>query len=381
MIIHSRIKDYRLEVVEDIWSSKFLSFPNASVGNPDKAVAGPPIKTFGGDNVGIGSQINRPFYLIDSNVLKLYGPQLRRLISDDFVLAIDADERNKEYMKVADYYRALIEAGFTRNDTLVTFGGGILQDISGFIASTLYRGTKWVYVPTTLLAQADSCIGSKTSVNFGPAKNLIGTFYPPDVICSDLSFTRTLSPADFNSGLGEIIKFHLLSDANGYALLRRYLDSGDLRGPLFRDIILSTLSIKRSYFEGDEFDTGRRNLLNYGHCYGHALESASDFAIAHGEAVMVGMGFANDVSLKRGILSKQRHAEIEALLRRFYPKFDLGGISAGRVIEYLKRDKKRTGAGLTMVLARDIGQCEKFDDVNEDEVRAAHEGFARRYGR
>ncbi len=353
MIIHSKIKDYRLDVVDDIWASK----PQLS-GMP---------------------KLNRLFYFIDSKVFKLYEAQLRKMTGSDFVLKIDADERNKEYVKMADYYRALIEAGFTRNDCLVTFGGGIVQDISGFIASTLYRGIKWVYVPTTLLAQADSCIGSKTSINFGASKNLIGTFYPPDVVLLDINFTRTLNPSDFNSGLGEIIKFHLLSDTKGYEFLNKYFASQDLRGPLFKDIILSTLKIKQSYFEGDEFDTGRRNLLNYGHCFGHALESASNFAVAHGEAVLVGMGFANVLSLKRGILSRNLYEEWEVLLRRFYPAFDLGSIRAQDIIAHLKKDKKRSGPQLTMILARGVGDHYKADDVSELEIIETFNEFIKAY--
>ena len=133
------------------------------------------------------------------------------------------------------------------NDVLITFGGGILQDICGFIASTLYRGIKWIFFPTTLLAQADSCIGSKTSINFKNSKNLIGSFYPPDIIIIDPVFCKTLTPGYFNSGLGEIIKFHLMSDYNEYEKLEKYLASNNLRdGAEFHDIIWSTLMIKKS---------------------------------------------------------------------------------------------------------------------------------------
>lgn len=354
MKITSSVKDYDLEVVDNVFT--FLGDPKAP------------------------GQSNRPFYFIDRKIYDLYKAPVQALIGKNPFLLIDADEKNKSYLKLADYYTALIDGGFSRKDTLITFGGGIIQDISGFIASTLYRGIKWIYVPTTLLAQADSCIGSKTSINFGDSKNLIGTFYPPDLILVDGKFINTLNAADFNSGLGEIIKFHLLSDPKHYALLKEFLAHGDLKAsPLFRRIIESTLDIKKSYFETDEFDTGRRNLLNYGHCYGHALESASNFAIAHGEAVMVGMGFANLLALKRGILSQGTYDEFEAILKKFYPNFALKNIPVERLIEYLKRDKKRVSVDLTMILARGLGDCVKCDDVKEHEVIAVHEEFARYY--
>ena len=274
----------------------------------------------------------------------------------------------------------LIENRFTRNDVLLTIGGGILQDISGFVASTLYRGIKWVFFPTTLLAQADSCIGSKTSVNFGDSKNLIGSFYPPDMIHIDARFCHTLTDEYFNSGVGEIIKFHLLSDNKGYARLKEYLLSSDLcETSRLNKIILSTLAIKKSYFEGDEFDTGRRNLLNYGHCFGHALESASNFGVCHGEAVLVGMGFANLMSLKRGIMYKEKYDEFEAIFQKHYPRFDLSSVSADVLIEYLKRDKKRVGKDLTMILAEDIGKHYKSDDIKEFEIRNVYHEFLKGY--
>ncbi len=316
---------------------------------------------------------DRLFYFVDQNFYDLYKENLKEFIGDDFCLCIDADERNKEYTKLTEYYKALIDARFTRKDMLVTFGGGVLQDLSGFIASTLYRGIKWTFFPTTLLAQADSCIGSKTSINFGECKNLIGTFYPPDQIFIDAGFTKTLTDEHFNSGLGEMIKFHILSDCDKYAGLIQYLDAGNIRdNQYFDQTVESTLNIKKSYFEQDEFDTGIRNLLNYGHCYGHALESTTNFGVTHGEAVIVGMGFANLVARKRGIMSSSVYDELEAVLQRFYPKFSLGDVSIDSLIRYLKKDKKRIGKDLTVIMGSDIGQFGKYDDVTEEEAREAH---------
>ncbi len=350
MKIVSKIKEYTLDVLDDCLSHKARAMGALAHG--------------------------RPFYFIDREFYRIYGSRLSHFVGNDFYLLIEATEHNKSYLKLGDYYRALIEAGFTRNDCLVTFGGGILQDISGFIASTLYRGIKWIFFPTTLLAQADSCIGSKTSINFDDGKNLIGTFYPPDLIIVDLKFTATLSDADFNSGLGEIIKFHLLADRRRLELLKKFLDSGDVRkSPYFQEAIDSTLEIKRSYFEADEFDTGRRNLLNYGHCFGHALESASHFAVAHGEAVLAGMGFANLISLRRGLMSKEVYREIESILRPHYPRLDWGKITAERIIHFLKKDKKRAGEDLTMILARDVGDSAKYHDLKGEEVVSAYADF------
>lgn len=354
MRIQSRVKDYSVEMIDDLLEKK--------------------------EDVLAGLKYDRLFYFVDGNVYRLYEERLKRFIRDDFCLVIEALETNKEYVNIAQYYRALIENRFTRNDILVTIGGGILQDISGFIASTLYRGVKWIFFPTTLLAQADSCIGSKTSINFGDNKNLIGSFYPPDIIYIDVGFCRTLTDEYFNSGVGEIIKFHLMSDDDGYARLKEYLLSSDLRSsPLLKEIVLSTLAIKKSYFEGDEFDTGRRNLLNYGHCFGHALESASNFGVCHGEAVLVGMGFADLLSLKRGIMTQEKYEEFGQILQRHYPRFDLAAIPVEELVKYLKRDKKRVGKDLTMILSKDIGKQFKFDDITESEIRETYTDFLEIY--
>ncbi len=354
MKIESKIKNYYLEMLDNVLDNPGQIFSDL--------------------------KYDKLFFFIDEKLYKIYKKQIDVFKANSNFLLIKAIERNKEFNNLSNYYKFLIENNFTRRGILVTIGGGILQDISGFIASTLYRGIKWVFIPTTLLSQADSCIGSKTSINFQDSKNLIGSFYPPDKIFIDVSFCNTLAPEYFNSGLGEIIKFHILSDEKEYAKLKKYLSSNNLKSPQsLKDIVKSTLEIKKSYFELDEFDSGRRNLLNYGHCFGHALESASNFKICHGEAVLVGMGFANLLSLKRGIISKDKYIEFEKIFEKYYPKIDLSKISAEDIIYYLKRDKKRVGEDLTMILARDIGKHNKYDDITEDEIRKIYAEFTKSY--
>lgn len=354
MKIQSKIKEYAVNMTDGLLKKKEFILSNLKYG--------------------------RLFYFVDGNVSRIYEKQLKKFIRDDFSLTIEAEEANKEYRKLSQYYAVLIENGFKRNDILITIGGGILQDISGFIASTLYRGIKWIFIPTTLLAQADSCIGSKTSINFGDSKNLIGSFYPPDHIYIDSNFCQTLTNEYFNSGLGEIIKFHLMSDFEGYGRLKKYLGSPNLHEKeLLGKIIRSTLLIKKSYFEEDEFDSGRRNLLNYGHCFGHALESASNFAVCHGEAVIVGMGFANLLSLKRGLMTKEKYEKFEKILQKYYPSFNLAGIPVENLIKYMKCDKKRVGPDLTMILSRDIGEQFKYDDIKESEIRKNYLKFIESY--
>lgn len=354
MLIHSTLKDYSVDFVDGMLNRR--------------------------DWLAKTRPQSRCFFLVDAGLRPHYQEPLAQFIANDFRLDIEALETNKEYSALARFYTALVDAGFQRRDTLVAIGGGILQDITGFIASTLYRGVHWLFVPTTLLAQADSCIGSKTSINLGQTKNLIGSFCPPESIAIDVGFGSTLTDAYFASGLGEIIKYHLMVDDAAYQKITTYLAAPDLRArEALEPIMRSSLEIKKTFIEADEFDTGRRNLLNYGHCFGHALESAANFAVSHGEAVIVGMGFANLLSLRRGLLAAAVFEAIESLLRPHYPKLNLASISIDALLTYLGRDKKRVGTNLTMILCRGIGKQEKFDDLSETEVRATHEQFLKQY--
>ncbi|HWR58470.1 MAG TPA: 3-dehydroquinate synthase family protein, partial [Thermodesulfovibrionales bacterium] len=149
-------------------------------------------------------------FVIDSNVWRLYGDSLRRNMSTSEIIVLPINEEMKSLDTVAEIYNRLIESSAKRNMTMISVGGGILQDVSGFAASTLYRGINWVFVPTTLLAQADSCIGSKTSLNYRGFKNLVGTFYPPSEVFIHVPFLSTLEEVDFLSGLGEVVKLHIM---------------------------------------------------------------------------------------------------------------------------------------------------------------------------
>lgn len=351
MKIRSKIKDYSVELLGDVFEKK-----NMIENEKDRN--------------------QRFFYLVDENVYNIYRPRITNFIGNDFFIIIPATEESKTLQYIIGLYRSLFKGGFTRNDFIITFGGGILQDISGFLASTIYRGVKWIFFPTTLLSQADSCTGSKTSLNFDLSKNQIGTFYPPDRIFIDLDFINTLSDEYFNSGLGEIIKVHLMAGNREFSMLRNFLSSKNIKDlKLLREIIQSSLNIKRSYFEDDEFDFGRRNLLNYGHTFGHALESASNFSISHGEAVMMGIGFANLVSLNRKILGKEEYMRMKNLLDNHYPSVKLSSISPDSIIDYMKKDKKHVGRNLCMILLKKIGNLQKYDDVSETEIINTYREF------
>lgn len=274
------------------------------------------------------------------------------------LIVIPLTEQTKTLDTAIYLYKKLSQFPSRKNLTIISFGGGINQDVVGFAASTLYRGVHWIYVPTTLLAQADSAIGLKTSLNFLSAKNLIGTFYPPDKIYISVKFLKTLKKIDYQSGIGEIAKLLLMSK-NSLTKLAKIADDLNLLraaddNKKIEMIIMESIKIKSDYMRSDEFDRGRRNLLNYGHELGHALESTSDFAVPHGIAVMLGIIFANLVSMKKGWLDRSifgfinKNIIIPNIPSEIRIKKDY--FEPGKTLQFMRKDKKRISDKLVLVL-------------------------------
>jgi len=307
--------------------------------------------------------------IVDANVLEIYRSEIERMADSSDIIAFEAIEENKNLEAAGGLYSSLIDRNAKRNINLVSIGGGITQDVTGFVASTLYRGVNWTFVPTTFLAQTDSCIGSKTSLNFGSRKNLLGTFYPPAAIYLCPAFLSSLTKIDYYSGIGETIKFQLMNPfakpnlhqiAEKIEQLKRYerLD----------EIIRENMAVKIEYMENDEFDLGRRNLLNYGHCFGHALEISSAYAIPHGTAVSIGILFGGVVSVFRGLMSQKVFDGIKKIvLPCILVSFDSQHYNADLLLAAMKNDKKRTGADLSIVLADDNFTLAKYDDFKKEE--------------
>lgn len=314
-----------------------------------------------------------PFVIIvGSNVYSIYKKQIFDRFPKESLIVLKLGERNKTINTVTKIHEQLLERTAKKNLTIISFGGGINQDVVGFAASTLYRGINWVYVPTTLLAMADSAIGLKTSLNLKHYKNVVGTFYPPSKIIINVDFLKTLPKLNYYSGVGEIIKFYLMKNSplsdikNTLKKINNLKDVKNKKAIL--KIIEESIKIKLSYMEGDEFDTGRRNLLNYGHEFGHALEPASSFNIPHGVAILIGIIFANIVSYKREIITKEAFdylnnnllvpnipIDVVKLKKRYFDKNTL--------LENMKKDKKRIGNDLVLVLPKKDFSLIKVNDL------------------
>lgn len=342
--IHSRLGDYAVDFVDgDAWAEDLALLEHA-------------------------------FVVVDDNVWRLHAEGVLAPLRDAAPVVLPISEEHKVYATVADLCDLVTARAAKRNCVVVSIGGGITQDVTGYLASTLYRGVRWVYAPTTLLAMADSCIGGKTSLNHGAYKNLIGTMYPPERVLIHAPFVGTLSEEDYFSGLGEVVKLHLLGGQGAVDELLQALPPLQAREPeAVQRATRASLLIKRAYILEDEFDRGRRNLLNYGHCFGHAVETATGFAVPHGQAVVIGMLLAGAVARRRGLLAaaEERRRRVELLLPVLLDRPVLDEPAATRVVEAMKYDKKRTGEGLALVMVGDGLRAVRVADLGEDEARDA----------
>ena len=304
--------------------------------------------------------IEQCHFIIDRRVADIYAEKIGFTNHKNCIL-IDATEENKSIQNIVRIIEQLVANQVKRNHTLVAIGGGVIQDITCFISSVLLRGVPWKYVPTTLLSQADSCIGSKSSVNLGAIKNILGTFNPPKEVFINCNFLDSLDQTEIFSGIGEIIKVHAISGKSSFDQLALDYDRLISDRQVLLKYVKNSLLIKKKFIEQDEFDVGIRNIFNYGHSFGHAIESATNFAIPHGVAVTMGICFANQISFYKGLLPWVEVERMDAILRKNFAKFKLVPISLELFMEALKKDKKNVDSLLKLILP--LGESSSIEIV------------------
>lgn len=338
--------------------------------------AGPYTVRFGSPFVGLDAGLgDRQHLIVDARVAELYARSLAPALNGRSVLRIEATEANKSLERVPGYMTHLLERGIKRDHVLVAVGGGIIQDIVCFIAATLLRGLAWRFYPTTLLAQADSCIGSKSSINVGGYKNQVGTFTPPKDILISTEVLDTLEETDVRSGIGEVIKVHIISGWNDTrALAAAYPRIAEDKA-LLAHYIRRSLEIKKGKIEADEFDRRERLVMNYGHSFGHAIESATDYAVPHGIAVTIGMDMANYVSARFDLIGRDVYDEIHPLLATNYAGFEGTPIPPDRFFAALSKDKKNVGDLVSLILMRGPGELFREQYPHDERLR----GICREY--
>jgi len=297
--------------------------------------------------------------IIDNKVRVLYPDILNGISQKNVVVGIDADERQKSYQGLIPIIEKLIAGGFRRNHRLIGIGGGITQDITAFISSIMYRGVSWLFFPTTLLAQGDSCIGSKTSINFGEYKNQVGGFYPPNEIYIDLNFLDTLSKSELQSGLGEMSHYFVVAGEGDFKRFKREYPLAKQDKNILSGLVTRSLEIKKSYIEIDEFDRNKRQIFNYGHSFGHAIETLTNYEMPHGIAVSYGMDMANFVSVRMNFLSEKIRQEIRELLEQVWEGYVISDLSIEKLANALSKDKKNIGKELRLILCKGYGKVFK----------------------
>lgn len=307
------------------------------------------------------------FIIIDKKVRNLYRDDLDEILMKTKFIEIEAIETNKSYQGLIPVIQNLIENGFRKNHRLIGIGGGIIQDITAFTSSIIYRGVDWIFFPTTLLAQGDSCIGSKTSINFSGFKNQVGGFYPPNKIFINLKFLDTLEDADVKSGFGEMCHYFIVASEVDFIRYKNEYPIALKDKKTLAGIINRSLEIKKSYIEIDEFDQNVRQVFNYGHSFGHAIESLTNYRIPHGIAVSYGMDMANYVSMKLGYISEDIRDNIRELLIQIWYGTSIDDISIEKFKTALSKDKKNVGKQLRLILNKGYGKIFK-DAMEMDET-------------
>lgn len=310
------------------------------------------------------------FFVVDAFIWGIYKKEIEDILPEKLVFVIEATEEHKSLEQCGKIIETLVDRKVRRNQKLVAVGGGIIQDVTAFSASIIYRGIEWAFFPTTLLAQADSCVGSKTSINLGNKKNLIGNFYPPTDVFIGRAFLDTLSVDDIKSGIGEIVHFYLYADSPLFEGLIDHYDSIIENRSLLMKHIQESLLIKKSVIEIDEFDRNERNKFNYGHTFGHAIESMTGYSIKHGQAVTVGMDLANYISMESGLMNTEVFGELHRKLSINFPVYDWNGVDYDQYVDFLSKDKKNVGNDMVCILARRPGMLIKQQLALDSRLKA-----------
>jgi 3-dehydroquinate synthase len=311
----------------------------------------------------------------DSTVAPLFGNRVKRsLRSDGFqprFITIPAGEKSKTLKQAGAICEQMIAAGFDRQSFVIGLGGGVIGDISGFVAAIYHRGIPHVQIPTTLLAMVDSSIGGKTGVNTNDGKNLLGVMHQPSLVIDDVDVLKTLPRREFNQGFAEIIKHAVIADPKMF----KQLQSWEASGPLaLQRLVRRNIKIKSKIVAKDERDrTGERALLNFGHTVGHAIERAGGYRrFLHGEAVSLGIVAACAVSIKRaGLPTRQRDAVVDVLERFELPTCLPKNFPRTKILNALKFDKKFEGGKIRFIVTPGIGAAHVSRDVTIEDIRDA----------
>jgi 3-dehydroquinate synthase len=311
----------------------------------------------------------------DTNVGPRFANRVKRSLTSagfkPMLITIPAGEKSKTLKQAGAICEQMISAGLDRQSFVIGLGGGVIGDISGFVAAIYHRGIPHVQIPTTLLAMVDSSIGGKTGVNTADGKNLIGVFHHPSLVIDDLDVLKTLPRREFNQGFAEIIKHAIIADPKMFKQLQSWKENDPLA---VKQLVCRNVKIKSKIVAKDEHDlTGERALLNFGHTVGHAIERAGNYRkFLHGEALSLGIIAACAISIKRAELSPARRDAVVGLLQRFkLPTRLPPNFSREKIFAALKLDKKFEGGKIRFVVTPEIGAAHVANNVTLDDIQEA----------
>ena len=317
---------------------------------------------------------NKCLFLVDKNLNKKKIKKITQQFKQrSKIIFFNSNEKNKNFKSVSNILEILQKEDFNRNDCLITIGGGITGDTGGFAASLFKRGLKFINIPTTLLSQVDSSVGGKTGVNTNYGKNLIGSFYQPEMVISDINFLKSLPKREITCGYGEILKHSIIRDKKFFKFLDKNIANIlNLKSPYIEKSILESCKIKQKVVQLDEKENGIRKILNFGHTFAHAYEAGLNYSkkLNHGEAVLLGMISAINFSKKLKFLKDKDYEQIinhylKANLpndvKRYFSKKDIN-----KLIRFMQNDKKNISNDINLILINNIGKVNykyKFNKI------------------
>ena len=320
---------------------------------------------------------NQSLVVVDENIpKKLIKKILNSLPSKkNSIYHFKANEKNKNQKSVDNILDILQKKNFNRNDYIISVGGGITGDVSGFAASIFKRGLKFINIPTTLLSQVDSSIGGKTGINSKYGKNLIGAFYQPSLVISDINFLNSLPKRELICGYGEILKHALISDKKNFTFLdKNAFNILNLKSPFIEKAIFQSCLVKKKVVEIDSKEMGVRKILNFGHTFAHAFEASLGFSkkLNHGEAVILGIKTAAKFSLFKKILDIKEFKIIENHLNKFDLPRNINKLitrkNISKILSFMKKDKKNNTNKINLVLLKKIGTPTYKLQFNEEDI-------------
>ena len=317
------------------------------------------------------NRIKNVFIVTDKNVYNIYKglfDKLKDRISG--MIVIEPCEENKNYNTISDIYSALMEIEAGKKTIVASVGGGVVGDIAGLAAATYMRGIGIIHIPTTLVAQCDSSIGGKTAYNFKNIKNAVGTFYQPDFVYTDINFIKTLDQKEYLNGMAEVIKYGFACDKALFQFIEENKKAiMEREGDKLLHIVYECAKIKADIVAKDERDSELRQILNFGHTVGHAVESLSNFRTTHGEAVAMGMNIEAFIAVRYGLLKENEYNRLVNILKFFRLPMTPEYTDVDKMLQVMRSDKKRTSGNIKLALPDTIGHAALISDIRQNLIK------------